>query len=181
MYTSVDKNCESRNTINPEAERDRYIERDRYTEHDRYTDRDRYLRTAFRYLAASIAIAVFGAIYEHFSFGVWSGFMVYAFMIPLTGGTLTYMLRYLRSAKQARRFADGCTGKAPEDEWVWHAGIITLTAGSIVHGILAICGRPNHLTVIYLIAGLALLATAVIMRVLSKRIVSGGREEPSVR
>lgn len=106
-------------------------------------------------------LAVAGAVYEHFSFGVWSNFMVYAFMIPLAGGALPYMLRYLRG-----------TRKDAKSEWVWHAGIATLTIGSIVHGILAICGRPNHLTVVYLIAGLALLAGAAVLYVQSNRSVS---------
>jgi hypothetical protein len=36
-----------------------------------------------------------------------------------------------------------------------------------VHGILAICGRPNSLTVIYLIAGLLLLAVTALSAVRS--------------
>lgn len=137
-----------------------------------YTSADRDIRMAFTYLIASAAVAAFGAVYEHFSFGVWSGFMVYAFMIPLTGGTLPYMLRYLRRAKDANHAAPARSMKRSSSEWAWHAGIVTLTSGSIVQGILAICGRPNHLTVVYLIAGLAMLASAAFMYARGKRIVS---------
>lgn len=125
------------------------------------SDKNSDIRNSFIYLVISMILAVAGAVYEHFSFGVWSNFMVYAFMIPLAGGALPYMLRYLRG-----------TRKDAKSEWVWHAGIATLTIGSIVHGILAICGRPNHLTVVYLIAGLALLAGAAVLYVQSNRSVS---------
>jgi hypothetical protein len=52
-------------------------------------------------------------------------------------------------------------------EVIYHLALATLTAGSIVHGILAICGRPNSLTVIYLIAGLLLLAVTALSAVRS--------------
>ena len=106
------------------------------------------LTIAFSYLIISIALAAAGAIYEHFSFGVYSNFMIYAFAIPLVGGTLPFMLRSMR--------------RAADVGWTWHAGIATLTIGSIVHGILAISGRPNSLTIIYLVAGIILLICAAI-------------------
>lgn len=106
------------------------------------------LTIAFRYLIISVAIAAAGAIYEHFSFGVYSNYMIYAFAIPLIGGTLPFMLRSMR--------------RAADVGWTWHAGIATLTIGSIVHGILAISGRPNSLTIIYLVAGIILLICAAI-------------------
>lgn len=106
------------------------------------------LTIAFSYLIISIALAAAGAIYEHFSFGVYSNYMIYAFAIPLIGGTLPFMLRSMR--------------RAADVGWTWHAGIATLTIGSIVHGILAISGRPNSLTIIYLVAGIILLICAAI-------------------
>jgi hypothetical protein len=58
--------------------------------------------------------------------------------------------------------ADAETAAAGHHEAIYHLALATLTAGSIVHGILAICGRPNSLTVIYLIAGLLLLAVTAL-------------------
>ena len=46
------------------------------------------LRFALLYLAAALFCALFGAVYERFSHEVYSFFMIYAFMIPLTLGTL---------------------------------------------------------------------------------------------
>ncbi len=110
-------------------------------------------RTELIYLAASIFLAFAGAVYEHFSFGVYSYFMIYAFAIPLIGGALPFAILGHKGAKQA---ADSINS-------VWyHASIVTLTTGSVVQGILAICGRPNSLVMIYPFAAAILLAGAVI-------------------
>lgn len=128
-----------------------------------------------------------GAVYEHFSFGVYSYFMIYAFAIPLAGGALPFLAKYMRNirgAKSSSGSAAGVTAYSEAEayaysgaatqaaasghhEAIYHLALATLTAGSIVHGILAICGRPNSLTVIYLIAGLLLLAVTALCAVRS--------------
>lgn len=59
------------------------------------------IRTALIYLIISMFLAAAGAVYEHFSFGVYSYYMIYAFAVPLVGGTLPFMLRYMRGVKQS--------------------------------------------------------------------------------
>ena len=115
-----------------------------------------------------------GAVYEHFSFGVYSYFMIYAFAIPLAGGALPFLAKYMRNIRGAKSSSGSAAGvtaysgataetaAAGHHEAIYHLALATLTAGSIVHGILAICGRPNSLTVIYLIAGLLLLAVTAL-------------------
>ena len=44
------------------------------------------------YAAVSAFMLLFGAVYEYFSHGVFSAFMVYAFLIPLLGGYLPFRL-----------------------------------------------------------------------------------------
>ena len=170
------------------------------------------LRTALIYTIVAVAVALFGAVYEHFSFGVWSAFMVYAFMLPLACGALPYMLRYMRGIRKAETAAEetgNMTGtpaaaaagsgkgigtatwnaatmaaesgleigtmtdtmviKAQAAGWMWHAGIATLTTGSIVQGILEICGRLNSLTIVYLAAGVILLISAALLAIRNKR------------
>ena len=51
----------------------------------------KFIVAAKRYLWISIFFAVFGGIYEYFSHGVYSYFMIYAFMIPLVLGTVPTM------------------------------------------------------------------------------------------
>lgn len=104
-------------------------------------------RTAFAYLLTTIFTAVFGGVYEVFSHGVWSAFMVYAFSFPLILGVFPFSWLALQ-----RKPLPG----------VWscrlhHAGVASLTIGSVMEGVLAIYGTTNHLTVWYWIAGCALL------------------------
>ena len=132
------------------------------------------LRTALIYLIISIILAAAGAVYEHFSFGVYSYFMIYAFAIPLAGGTLPFMLRYLRRAKlyESRDGKHIRPAKHHLSAELYHAAIASLTVGSIVQGILAICGRPNSLTVVYLIAAAVLLAASAVAKFTVRKEIS---------
>lgn len=109
--------------------------------------------TAFTYLLVSIFCFLFGTIYEHFSHGVYSGYMMYSFLIPLLGGALPFlMLKLIKTA-----FPPG-----PVIQKVHHCGIATLTLGSIVKGILDIYGTTNSLTFLYLPTGLLLIFSAIL-------------------
>jgi hypothetical protein len=160
-----------------------------------FTSDNRYLKTSFIYLIVSIVLMIAGAVYEHFSFGVYSYFMIYAFAIPLAGGALPFLAKYMRNIRGAKSSSGSAAGitaysgaaeattysgaaeataysgaatetaAAGHHEAIYHLALATLTAGSIVHGILAICGRPNSLTIVYLIAGTALLICAVIQEI----------------
>ena len=132
------------------------------------------IRTALIYLIISIILAAAGAVSEHFSFGVYSYFMIYAFAIPLAGGTLPFMLRYLRRAKlyESRDGKHSRPAKHHLSAELYHAAIASLTLGSIVQGILAICGRPNSLTVVYLIAAAVLLAASAVAKFTVRKEIS---------
>ena len=118
------------------------------------------LRTSIVYLAVSIALAIFGAVYEVFSHGVFSFYMIYAFMIPLIGGTVPYMAAYL-AARRAGTSAK--VAALRKGSGLYHAGIATLTIGSIMKGVLDIYGTTNILIVVYPAAGAILLIAAVIV------------------
>ena len=102
----------------------------------------------FSFLLASLFCALFGAVYEKFSHGVYSNFMLYAFAIPLSGGTFAVFLLDFFSQK----IMPGKTSF-----FLYSTGIATLTVGSIFEGILEIYGTTNYLVVIYLWAGLGLI------------------------
>ena len=51
-------------------------------------DRKKCAETVRVYLIISVLCAVFGAVYELFSHKVYSIYMIFAFMIPLLGGTI---------------------------------------------------------------------------------------------
>jgi hypothetical protein len=110
-----------------------------------------------RYEAATAFVLVLGAVYEYFSFGVWSGFMVYAFLFPLAGGVLPLRSCCVRGGGSRLR-QQGCGT----------AGIATFTAGCLFCGILEIYGTTNRLSGIYWIAGTVLLAAGVLLTAAEK-------------
>ena len=132
---------------------------------------DRNLKTAVVYLGISLFIAFFGAVYEHFSFGVYSYFMIYAFAFPLVGGALPFLIAYIRGQRREQQGMEekqetGIDGNfAGTARTLWHAVIATLTVGSILHGALMICGRPNSLVIAYPVAALILTAAMIIIKV----------------
>ena len=97
-------------------------------------------------LAAALLCALFGAVYERFSHGVYSYCMLYAFAFPLVLGVLPLYLVSTRPAPLPKRV---CWG-------LYHAGIATLTVGSLISGALEIYGTTSPLIVVYWIAGAAL-------------------------
>ena len=105
--------------------------------------RRRYAAVMGTYLLCTVLCALFGAVYERFSHGVWSYFMVYAFAFPLLLGLMPFFLLQ----KKGRPFP----GLLSAD--FIHAGVAALTAGSILKGILDIYGTASPLLLPCWIAG----------------------------
>ena len=102
----------------------------------------RYASVIMAYLFSTVGCILFGAVYELFSHGVWSCFMICAFAFPLLLGAIPFSL--LR--KRGKPFP----GKAAD---LVHAGVAALTVGSILQGVLEIYGTSNPLTAVYWAAG----------------------------
>ncbi len=107
-------------------------------------------KPALVYLIGSVFLLVFGLIYEAFSHGVYSAWMVCAFLAPLLGGTLVFLLLDLFSPLR-RSFPKKAMN-------LYHCGIMTLSVGSVFRGVLEIYGTTNRLGVVYWLAGGALVA-----------------------
>ena len=103
------------------------------------------------FLGVSILTGLFGAIYELFSHEVYSYFMIYAFAFPLLLGTLPYLMLSLSGGT---RYPNALYRN------LYHAGIATLTTGSIMRGVLDIYGTTNSLGNIYWFVGVPLLVVA---------------------
>lgn len=116
--------------------------------------KEQAVQTANNYIKISLFIALFGAIYELFSHEVYSYHMIYAFAIPLAGGALPFLAIAMGRAKRY-------PGKISRS--LYHAGIATLTVGSIMSGILKIYGTTNSLLSAYWIIGCLLIIGAVLM------------------
>ena len=99
-------------------------------------------------IIAALFCALFAAVYEAFSFGVYSYFMLFSFVVPLLGCSLPYSIMIYKS-----RINPGIISLR-----LWNSGIAALTVGSIIQGVIEIYGTTNHLVIIYAIAGGALCA-----------------------
>ena len=119
---------------------------------------DRDLKISVIYLGIAVFLAFFGAVYEYFSHGVYSYYMIYAFAIPLVGGTLPYLISYIRKLKAGtQKVAFGTDVSAA----LGHAAVATLTIGSIIKGVLDIYGTTNHLIVVYPATGVMLIIASI--------------------
>ncbi len=109
-------------------------------------------KTALVYLVIAIFTALAGAVYELYSNGVYSFYMLYAFAYPLVGGTLPYLVMSLMGKEKP-------TGIAPQ---LYHCGIATLTVGSVMKGVLEIYGTTNAKTAFYTPVGVTLIALGIL-------------------
>lgn len=113
------------------------------------------------HMAATVFTAIFGAIYEYFSFGVYSFYMIYAFLIPLLFGVLPWL--YMAEHSSSRK------GYPPRlSVNLSNAGIATLTVGAIFRGILEIYGTTSVYSRYYMVMG-AFLLLAGAMSILGYR------------
>ena len=126
---------------------------------DRASNKGRYGSTIGAYLLAAVCCAAFGAIYECFSHGVYSVFMLGAFAFPLLLGALPFFLLQ----KRGKPFP----GKLAEN--LICAGVATLTVGSTVQGILQIYGTTNPLVTGYWISGGSLTSIGWFLAVLREK------------
>ena len=107
----------------------------------------RTARTGYVYLVISLLCALAGGIYERFSHGVYSFYMLYAFAFPLALGALPcYTLHRMGKKMPGQPACD-----------LYHFGVAAWTAGSFVEGALEIYGTANPLTKAYWIGGAVLL------------------------
>ena len=129
---------------------------------DTSADRDYMKKTVRVYLYVSLVTVIFGHVYEHFSHGVYSREMFWAFLIPLFAGAGVFRAVSLLNLR---------TPPDKNEMMLYHWGIAALTAGSLFQGVLEIYGTENPLVKVYGAAGAALIALGVIKYIvrLSKR------------
>ena len=104
-------------------------------------------------MIAALVTAVFGMVYEIFSFGVFSFAMIYAFGFFAVGGVLFWRLIGIR--KKTIPVLSAC---------FWNAGLATLTVGSLLKGVLDIYGSSNSLLIIFPVLGVADMLVCVLFR-----------------
>lgn len=122
--------------------------------------RKKSTKIALVYLLISIFTALFGAVYEKFSHGVYSYSMLYAFAYTLVLGVLPYIC--IAISKEP---------KLPPvvSRLFCHFGVATLTVGSIIQGVLDIYGTMNYLSYVYPVIGALLYLAGIISAIVSHK------------
>ncbi|MBO6040384.1 MAG: hypothetical protein J6P58_04170 [Oscillospiraceae bacterium] len=118
-----------------------------------------YVRRALWQLGWALFLAFFGAVYEHFSHGVYSYYMLYAFALPLGLGALPWCVLSLRRRRSPCRAA----------AQLWDSGVLTLAVGSVFRGVLDIYGTTNRLVIVYPAVGAALLLAGAVRAIADRR------------
>ena len=101
------------------------------------------------YLLYSLFLIVLAIIYESFSHGVYSNYMIFSFIIPFIYGYCGSFLISIGGSKLGNMF--------------YNLGIITLSIGSVFKGILEIYGTTNKLLYVYIIVGLFMAILGIII------------------
>lgn len=121
---------------------------------DKQIKKQKVRKTIRTYIGVSLFCGLFSFVYEHFSHGVYSNYMIYLFLFPLLGGVLPF----------------GALGLINQLHFpghismhLYHSGIATLTVGSCFAGVLEIYGTSSGYMPVYWITGAALtvLGTAI--------------------
>ena len=116
------------------------------------------MKKTMQYVFLSLFIFVFAQIYEYFSHGVYSNYMLYAFLIPFLGLTVPRFLLYsLKKTLPAN------------SRFLWKSGIATFTVGSIYKGVLEIYGTNGFFEFPSLFLGVGICMVAVLMTYTKKR------------
>ncbi|HEM6308710.1 TPA: hypothetical protein U2C79_000252 [Streptococcus suis] len=110
----------------------------------------RTARTFITYLATTAFLFIFSRIYESLSYGEVSVFMHYMFCVTLVGGGL--LLGLLTIKPNLSRLAFN----------LWNSGVATITAGSLLRGIINLSGRSTTLDQPYWFVGASFLILVLI-------------------
>lgn len=124
------------------------------------------MKVVRNYLLVTIFCAAFGGIYEAFSFGVYSRFMIYAFGWPLVFGMIPALFFYVR--ENADKAGAVTEANLVWPKRFWHTGVAILTVGSIFRGILDIYGTSSRLVNVYWIVGGVMLGSGLLMSAFTK-------------
>lgn len=101
-------------------------------------------KVLINYMAVTLLCGSFSMIYEYFSHGVYSNYMVYLFLFPFLGGLIPYsLLVYNKGSVLPGRLSAN----------LHHLGIATLAVGSCIKGILDIYGTTSPYIPVYWVAG----------------------------
>ena len=107
------------------------------------------------WLGITIFTVIFAAVYEHFSFGVYSKAMIFMFVFPLVMGFIPSLILSIMK-----------WGTLPR---LWNDGVLVITAGSLLTGVLEIYGTDSYYTPWFFYSGMFLLFLGVLQIIFTKK------------
>ena len=117
------------------------------------------VKNALVFTIVSIVCALIAAIYESFSHGVYSYYMLYAFGFSLAGEVLpSLVLLCMKNPKVPGTYA----------RYFWHSAVAVFSVGSFFRGVLDIYGTTSRLLKPYPAAGVILTVLAVVSAFVKK-------------
>ena len=122
----------------------------------------------------TVFVFVFAKIYGIFSHGVYSAFMSYAFLLPLS---LIFLPKLLNLCTGNRLWNGTLETEEGEKKlflsslasFLWKSGVAVLTVGSLYKGVLDIYGTSGTFEWIYLVVGILALVSGGISALLAKK------------
>lgn len=114
-------------------------------------------KTIKHYLFISLGCFIVSFIYELFSHGVYSNYMIFAGIIPLCFGALFYLL-----IKNINPFSI-------KSKYLYNSFVACLTVWMYINGILEIYGTTNNLVNYYIYVLLGLLVLTITSVIFSKK------------
>jgi len=122
-------------------------------------DRKQLKKTMFTYVGIVIFCMIFGVVYEVFSHGVISHFMLHGFFVPLVLGLIPYLILFLLIKGKGPGMVAG---------YLYNAGVATISVGTYFKGMLDIYGTTRiAFVIIYYIIGGLLLVTGITLYIIS--------------
>lgn len=118
-----------------------------------YTSDKKTLRhSAIIYVSVAAFCVLFSTVYEHFSHGVYSNFMVLLFLFPLVAAIPPFVLPFFKFLPSPTKTVRN----------MWALGTATLTVGSCLKGVFDIYGTTSSFVGIYWYIGGLMTACSVI-------------------
>lgn len=110
------------------------------------------------YIVVTVISIIFSYIYEMFSYGEYSNYMRFLFVVPIIG-EITYEIIYLLKINITRATYN-----------LFNSGIAILMSGMLIKGIINISGRYTNYDIIYWILGTIFILSAIIIQIKYKKI-----------
>ncbi len=117
-------------------------------------------KTLVTYIFLTILLYIASVIYLKLSYGVVSKYMKYLALIPLVLGVFLYFILSLFKNLKHNRISFN----------LYNSGVFTLTIGSLLQGILEICGAHSFYTIWYLRIGITLILISIILFIIKNKI-----------